>query len=96
VVSEQGRMLAYTVTEGSETGKSNNLCSSWTCSGILSKSQCDSRTQTEGPSPYWYRLNTMEGQANTTSCCTHKATNASSMCSSTTDTNGTCIGDRTS
>jgi hypothetical protein len=28
VTSEQGSVLAYAVTEGSETGKSNNLCSS--------------------------------------------------------------------
>jgi hypothetical protein len=28
VMSEQGSMLAYAVTEGSETGKLNNLCSS--------------------------------------------------------------------
>jgi hypothetical protein len=28
VVSEQGSALAYAVTERSETGKSNNLCSS--------------------------------------------------------------------
>jgi hypothetical protein len=29
VVSEQGSVLAYAVTEGSETGKLNDLCSSW-------------------------------------------------------------------
>jgi hypothetical protein len=28
VISEQGSALAYAVTEGSEVGKSNNLCSS--------------------------------------------------------------------
>jgi hypothetical protein len=28
VISEQGSALAYAVTERSETGKSNNLCSS--------------------------------------------------------------------
>jgi hypothetical protein len=28
VISEQGSVLAYAVTEGSETGKSNDLCSS--------------------------------------------------------------------
>jgi hypothetical protein len=28
VISEQGSTLAYAVTERSETGKSNNLCSS--------------------------------------------------------------------
>jgi hypothetical protein len=28
VMSEQGSMLAYAVTERSETGKSNDLCSS--------------------------------------------------------------------
>jgi hypothetical protein len=29
VISEQGSALAYAVTEWSETGKSNDLCSSW-------------------------------------------------------------------
>jgi hypothetical protein len=28
VVSEQGSALAYAITEGSETGMSDNLCSS--------------------------------------------------------------------
>jgi hypothetical protein len=27
--TDEGSALAYTVTEGSETGKSNDLCSSW-------------------------------------------------------------------
>jgi hypothetical protein len=47
VISEQGSTLAYAVTERSETGKSNNLCSSW--GSVLRsdvKSQYDSRTQT--------------------------------------------------
>jgi hypothetical protein len=50
VVSEQGSTLAYAVTEWGETGKSNDLCSSWSSgSGSVRsnvKSQCDSRTQT--------------------------------------------------
>jgi hypothetical protein len=29
MISEQGSTLAYAVTEGSETRKSNDLCSSW-------------------------------------------------------------------
>jgi hypothetical protein len=29
VISEQGSTLAYAVTEWGETGKSNDLCSSW-------------------------------------------------------------------
>jgi hypothetical protein len=43
VVSEQGSALAYTVTEGSETGKSNNLCSSGLVldSGVLQCSRVD-------------------------------------------------------
>jgi hypothetical protein len=62
VISEQESVLAYAVTErsetgkrkayaapGSETGKSNDLCSS---EMFLSKSRFDTRTQTEGPSPY--------------------------------------------
>jgi hypothetical protein len=43
VVSEQGSALAYAVTEGSETGKSNDLCSSrllWG-SGVLQCSRVD-------------------------------------------------------
>jgi hypothetical protein len=51
VISEQGSALAYAVTEWSETGKSNDLCSSWFwgCSGsevLECKSRYDSRTQT--------------------------------------------------
>jgi hypothetical protein len=33
VISEQGSVLAYAVTERGETGKSNDLYSSWGCSG---------------------------------------------------------------
>jgi hypothetical protein len=83
VISEQGSTLAYAVTEGSETGKSNDLCSSWI--GLeydSSMSRIDTRTQTEGPSLYWYRLYTKESQANTTSSRTRKATNTESTCSS--------------
>jgi hypothetical protein len=92
VVSEQVSVLAYTVTErgetgkckayaapGSETGKSNDLCSSW---GFPSKSQYDSRTQTEGLSPYWYSLSTTRHQADTTSTSTWKATDTTSMSTS--------------
>jgi hypothetical protein len=50
VISEQGSALAYAVTERSETGKLNDLCSS---KGVLVlvprsdvESQYDSRTQT--------------------------------------------------
>jgi hypothetical protein len=35
--------------------------------GFPSKSRIDTRTQTEGPSPYWYKLNTTSRQADTTS-----------------------------
>jgi hypothetical protein len=89
VISEQGSALAYAVTEGSETGKreayaapgsetgkSNDLCSS--LQGFPSNSQIDTRTQTEGPSPYWYRLNTTRRQADTMSTGTWKATDTTS------------------
>jgi hypothetical protein len=52
---------------------------------LLSKSRIDTRTQTEGPSPYWYSLNSTKSQANTTSSCSGKATNTESTCSSATD-----------
>jgi hypothetical protein len=77
-MSEQGSALAYAVTERSETGKSNNLCSSW----FLSKSQYDSRTQTEGLSSYCYSLSTTGCQADTTSTGTQKATDATSSSTS--------------
>jgi hypothetical protein len=96
VISEQGSALAYTVTErdetgkrkayatpGSETGKSNDLCSSETGSEYdSSMSRIDTRTQTEGLSPYWYRLNTTSRQADTTSTGTWKATDTTSRCTS--------------
>jgi hypothetical protein len=41
-------------------------------------SRIDTRTQTEGPSPYWYRLNTTSRQADTTSTGTWKATDTTS------------------
>jgi hypothetical protein len=43
-----------------------------------SSSRIDTRTQTEGPSPYWYRLNTTRCQADTTSTGTWKATDTTS------------------
>jgi hypothetical protein len=46
--------------------------------GFPSKSRIDTRTQTEGPSPYWYRLNTTGRQADTMSTGTWKATNTTS------------------
>jgi hypothetical protein len=46
--------------------------------GVPSKSRIDSRTQTGGPSPYWYRLNTTSRQADTTSTGTWKATDTTS------------------
>jgi hypothetical protein len=46
--------------------------------GFPSKSQIDTRTQTEGPSPYWYKLNTTSRQADTTSTGTWKATDTTS------------------
>jgi hypothetical protein len=49
---------------------------------LLSKSQLDSRTQTEGPSPYWYRLNTTRHQADTMSTGTWKATGTTSRSTS--------------
>jgi hypothetical protein len=101
-------MLAYAVTERGETGKHKayvaprvdwgvRLGSRTTYAAprvLLSKSQYDSRTQTEGPSPYWYKLNSTTSQANTTSCCSRKATNTESTCSSATDTSSTGIRDR--
>jgi hypothetical protein len=50
--------------------------------GFLSKSRIDSRTQTEGLSPYWYRLNTTKRQADTTSTGTWKATDTTSKSTS--------------
>jgi hypothetical protein len=41
VMSEQGSALAYAVTEGSETGKSNDLCSSRLILGVLQCSRVD-------------------------------------------------------
>jgi hypothetical protein len=47
--------------------------------GVLrSKSRIDTRTQTEGLSPYWYGLNTTRCQADTTGTGTWKATNTTS------------------
>jgi hypothetical protein len=46
--------------------------------GFPSKSRLDSRTQTEGLSPYWYSLNTTMRQADTTSTSTWKATDTTS------------------
>jgi hypothetical protein len=46
------------------------------CDG--SSSRIDTRTQTEGPSPYWYRLNTTSRQADTMSTSTWKATDTTS------------------
>jgi hypothetical protein len=46
--------------------------------GLPSKSRLDSRTQTEGPSPYWYSLNMTSRQADTTSTGTWKATDTTS------------------
>jgi hypothetical protein len=43
-----------------------------------SSSRIDTRTQTEGPSPYWYRLNTTSRQADTMSTGTWKATDTTS------------------
>jgi hypothetical protein len=37
--------------------------------GFPSKSQLNTRTQTEGPSPYWYSLSTTRRQADTMSTC---------------------------
>jgi hypothetical protein len=36
VISEQGSALAYAVTERGETGKSNDLCSSWVLGSVRS------------------------------------------------------------
>jgi hypothetical protein len=46
--------------------------------GFPSKSRFDTRTQTEGPSPYWYSLSTTRRQADTTSTGTWKATGTTS------------------
>jgi hypothetical protein len=43
-----------------------------------SSSRIDTRTQTEGLSPYWYRLNTTKCQADTTSTGTWNATDTTS------------------
>jgi hypothetical protein len=64
---------------GVRLGSQNNLCSSW---GFPSKSRYDSRTQTEGLSPYWYSLSTTRRQADTTSTSTWKATDTTSMSTS--------------
>jgi hypothetical protein len=48
------------------------------CEVIPSKSRLNTRTQTEGPSPYWYKLNTTGRQADTMSTGTWKATNTTS------------------
>jgi hypothetical protein len=45
---------------------------------FLSKSRLNTTTQTEGPSPYWYKLNTTGRQADTMSTGTWKATNTTS------------------
>jgi hypothetical protein len=45
VISEQGSALAYAVTEGSETGKSNDFCGSWIALRFQVKNQMNSRTQ---------------------------------------------------
>jgi hypothetical protein len=47
-----------------------------------SMSRYDSRTQTEGPSSYWYKLNTTKRQADTTSTGTWKATDTTSRSTS--------------
>jgi hypothetical protein len=47
-----------------------------------SSSRIDTRTQTEGLSPYWYRLNTTVCQADTTSTGTWKATDTTSTSTS--------------
>jgi hypothetical protein len=47
-------------------------------SSAVFKSRYDSRTQTEGPSPYWYSLSTTGCQADTTSTGTWKATDTTS------------------
>jgi hypothetical protein len=46
--------------------------------GFPSKSRLNTRTQTEGPSPYWYKLNTTSRQADTMSTGTWKATDTTS------------------
>jgi hypothetical protein len=86
VISEQGSTLAYAVTEGSETGKSNDLCSLrlvlvpevLQCSRV----EYDSRTQTEGPSSYRYRIYSTLHQADTRCTSTCKATDPTSTCTS--------------
>jgi hypothetical protein len=45
---------------------------------LLSMSRYDSRTQTEGLSPYWYMLYSTRCQADTTSTGTWKATDTTS------------------
>jgi hypothetical protein len=79
VISEQGSALAYAVTEESETGKSNDLCSSGV---LLSESRYDSRTQTEGPSSYSYRLYSTSCQVDTKCTSTRKATDTTSTSTS--------------
>jgi hypothetical protein len=90
------------------TGKCSGLCCHWgewdwevkrlmqlLDLESLSRNWCDSRTQTEGPSPYWYSLNSTNSQANTTSSHSRKTTNTESTCSSATDTSSTGNCDRT-
>jgi hypothetical protein len=50
--------------------------------GFPSKSRYDSRTQTEGLSPYWYSLSTTKCQVDTMSTGTRKATVTTSNCTS--------------
>jgi hypothetical protein len=50
--------------------------------GFPSKSRIDTRTQTEGLSPYWYKLYMMIRQADTTSTGTWKATDTTSSSTS--------------
>jgi hypothetical protein len=47
--------------------------------GFPSKSRLNTRTQTEGLSPYWYSLSTTIRQADTMSTSTWKATDTTSM-----------------
>jgi hypothetical protein len=76
---------------GVRLGSQTTYAAPW---GFPSKSRIDTRTQTEGPSPYWYRLNSTKSQANTTSSCSGKATNTESTCSSATDTSSSRNCDR--
>jgi hypothetical protein len=82
-MSEQGSALAYAVTEGVRLGSRTTYAAP---EAVLSLTvqvvDLDTRTQTEGPSPYWYRLNTTRCQADTTSTGTWKATDTTSSCTS--------------